>query len=434
MFSTQLFRVQVLGVLIAFTIAAATWCLGYQRLGAAETDPVSEQRAWQEAQTMVVQGQHRCGIVEYTHYPNGPTYIIALLRLTGVQRVASARLLPLTLSALSVGFLSWVLLRRSASYELRAWFLLALAVFVYQPGIRDWQGALHEHSYAMSLSFLAIALSASLPPLRSWILFPLGFLCGWTGYDFLPAQLAALFTIRCLYYRDTASASIGRIVTLACLDTLKCASGVAAAILTHFLQLWGFFASFQSATRDLLGSAAARMGLEASAKINPEYELWLRRAAFLRLTPPRSALIAELFREFTLTRWTYPGALAATAAAGLALSVLRAVRGFRTWPFESRAAISRIGLHLVVIAMAIVASLAWIVLMPRHAMFHKHMLPRHFFVSLLLLAILPILSSSRTGDPPPPDPPARVLRSFMTYAVAPLLLVTLYLYALMFLS
>jgi len=253
---------------LVIALCLVSFAAGSMRIGAIKTGRHAENTAVKEA-LLMAEGQHRYGIVEYTHYPNGPIYALAAMTQLGLSR-RQARLLPIAVSALCAAMLLWVLVAPSGPL-LRTWATLALGTLVLQPGIVDWQGALHEHSYAISTALLAMALSCCLPARHVWVFSGLGFAAGWIGYDFLPAQGLAVFTLRWTYHCALRNLSLGAAFGRATLDALAFASGAAVAILTHLLQLALYFGSLSQAIRDLLGSAAARMGAEAAASMNPEY-------------------------------------------------------------------------------------------------------------------------------------------------------------------
>ena len=424
-----------LPVVLVVALCLVSFAAGTLRIGSIRTGRQAESTAVREAR-LIAEGQHRYGIVEYTRYPNGPTYALAAMMQLGLSR-QQARLLPTAVSALCAGMLLWVLVAPSGPL-LRTWATLALAALVLQPGIVDWQGALHEHSYAISTALLAMVLSCCLPARQVWVFSGLGFAAGWIGYDFLPAQGLAIFTLRWIYHCALRDRSLGAAFGRATLDALAFASGAAVAILTHLLQLALFFGSLSQAIRDLLGSAAARMGAEAAATMNPEYEEFLRRSATRlvgfgawqgQFSPGRPQMVETIFRDFLTPRWIFATSLWAVAAAGVALVAFHLRSAERR--ARLRAATLRRPLLVLVVALCgtVAAPIAWILLMPRHAFFHLHMLPRHFFVAAALLVVLPVaLSWHRRGEPGETAVGPSLLISFVVYAVPLLLVVATFAY------
>ncbi|MDJ0868698.1 MAG: hypothetical protein QNK03_21500 [Myxococcota bacterium] len=300
------------------------------------------------------------------------------------------RVFPTALSALAFGLLLWALLARATRPWHWAWSVGACAVLLVQPGIANWHGALHEHSYAMSLTLVASALGIVLPARWSALWFALGFVSGWVGYDFLPAHAAAVGTARWLYYASLAGASPAEAAWRAALDALRFCSGAAAAILAHILQLALYFGSTEAAVRDLLGSAAARMGMDASA-INPEYEQFLRAASRGDDEVPPRAVLIRLLLKFFWRDWSRPLVLAGFAAVGVAATVAALAAEQRRHALTGPALRRRALVAGAAVLGAACAPLLWVVLMPRHAMFHYHMLPRNFFTSVVVFAPIPVL-------------------------------------------
>ncbi len=84
----------------------------------------------------------------------------------------------------------------------------------------------------------------------------------------------------------------------AALDAMKFASGVALAVLAHLVQLGFYFDSFEAASRDLLGSAAARANAGGASQINPEYGRFIAAdTARLEHAYSQRADLAPIFSE-----------------------------------------------------------------------------------------------------------------------------------------
>jgi hypothetical protein len=400
---------------------------------------MSERNTLREARGLVA-GQGRFGIFEYTHYPNGPIYAVAVMARLGMQP-RQMRLFPVAISALALGFLLFALVERSRTSMLRLWALAACGVLAIQPGVLDWQGALHEHSYVVSLGFLAIGLGAWAPARLSWLFFPLGFLAGWAGYDWLPAQGLAVLTVRWLYHARSGEVDVARAALLATLDAIRFASGVSLAILSHLLQLALFFGSLEEAIRDLVGSAAVRMGVEGAGGINPEYatrvasgEAATQQQAvekvfgegFSMASPNRAAMLAVSFSRFVA--WDIH-AWVVSVACGVAAGV--AVLDLRSRPGAERAPGSRLALVVVVaLAGVFAAPAAWSLLMPHHAVFHAHFLHRHVLVGLALLLVMPVLLGQPTREAAAPEAPlSAILRPLLAYGSLLILTLCIFGYA-----
>ncbi len=399
--------------LAALLAAALAGCVslftGYSALESVPTGPYSERIVLEEASRMA-EGDHRFGIVEYSHYPNGPTYIVAMLRPLDL-RVATLRLIPVAVMALAVGWLVFVLWPLAATTVSRAWILVGIGELLLQPGVRHWQGALHEHSYVVSLTLVALALSVVVTPRSSWVLAPFGFVLGWIGYDWIPGQLTAVLVGRWLIHCVEPDANLLRAGLRACLDAMRVASGVALAVLGHLLQLGFYFGSVEAALRDLIGSAAGRAGLEAASTINPDYGSLLeegaqRMQAWVEARPDFESTYGEDYDASDPQRWRLPGILltyflkprwtSTVELAGLALAgIVVLAEGLRVWSRDRQPSMGLLARRVLIGAVAVVLALGagafWSVLLPNHASDHVHSVPRHYFMSMAILVPIPIL-------------------------------------------
>jgi len=420
---------------LLFTVAA--FVLGWAQLGVIETGTESETTTLHEGHEMAA-GRMHWGIVEYTHYPDGPHYAAALMIRAGLSE-RQMRFVPLGLASLAFGAWVLALFGWADGRDRRAWSIFAAAVLLMQPAVLFWMGGLHQHSYAYTWVLLLVATSVWATPRATWALFPLGFLAGWIGYDWLPGQAITVLVTRWLVLARGREARLGAAAAQAVLDTLKFASGVSLAVLLHLLQLTLYFDSYETAVRDFLGSAAARANVGDAGAINPDYDRFIARdsAALERAYAGRPDLAPAfgpgfdfahpsplrlswvLYFIFSLPRWSHFGLLFWTSLVGLGLVAVQAVRsgsGRRTALVGGLAA-----------AVALSAPLYWVLLMPQHALSHLHMVPRHGLVPFTLLFAMPVLLFARAGG----DPPAarfeagRFARSAALYAACPLLLVAI---------
>ncbi len=404
--------------------------LGFSQRGAIPTDTYSERNSLREARALVA-GEGRFGIYEYTHYPNGPIYVVAALMGAGLEPRAM-RGVPIACSALALGAFTWLLLARTRDPLLRGWTVALALLVAVQPGVAGWMGALHEHAYALALFLVGLGFGAALPARFAWAIAVLGFVAGWTGFDWLPGQALGVATGRGLQ-RVHAGAPLGRAVLDAGLDGLRFASGACLAILAHLGQLALFFGSVSEALRDLLGSAAVRMG-EAGGAINPEYAAWLAESegaiasekverlfgpGFDMTNPAVGPMLGHIFtrfvREIVWLGW---------ALAGLGVAAALLARAFVRAGTERGRLAAATGLGVVG---AVLAAITWSVLMPRHAVFHAHILHRHFLMAWVLLLVLPVVLA-----PAPPggtaeadeaaEEPAAGWAAFAVWSLAPLAL------------
>jgi hypothetical protein len=342
----------------------------------------------------------------------------------GVDR-DDMRLLPVAASALALGFMAFALLRSARDPLPGLWSLAACTALAVQPGIADWQGALHEHSYVVAILFAAVGFAAWAPARWGWLYLPLGFVAGWTGFDWLPAQSLAVLGVRWLAYDRDEETGPARAALLALLDAMRFAAGVSLAILAHLLQLALYFGSLEQGVRDLIGSAAVRMGSDAAATLNPGYADWLRTAGMA--TPEKSItrffgadfsieeptalpMLAHFFRLF-LDGAVQP--LVAGAACALAALLIVAAVLDRS-PVSRRAGAAAGG-----VLVALAASTVWTFLMPHHAVFHAHILFRHPLAGLTLFLVLPALLARPAASLAAGVDEWGALRRLAVYAAAP---------------
>lgn len=382
----------------AVLFGAVVFCLGYSRLELMPTDPVSEKVALDVARQLAA-GDIRGGLFRprQTHYPDGPAFLIAPVLALGWE--GHVRTVPLALSAAAFAFLLYVLLEVSRTLGLAAWSVISSAVLAIQPGLLNWYGALHEHSYIISATLAGLALSACLDSRLTWLFFVFGFISAWLGYDLLLIQAIGTFTIRLLYYHREGQSSRLAVFARSTYDTVKLVSGVAAALLTQMLQNAVYLGGFATAVHDLLGAGAARMGsLETAAGLNPEFSSFIRRAAG-SYVPPRADLVARYFQVFfshctagqrvESCSWSAPELLVATGGVGIVLGTAGAVRRLVRGKTNARVLAVEVCLTALAVLLTALGSVLWIVAMPLHARFHFHFLPRHILASLTTVAVIP---------------------------------------------
>lgn len=422
-------------VALAVAFGLAAFVLGYAQLGHIETGTQSESTTLYEGRQMV-DGHQRWGIVEYTHYPNGPHYAAAVMIRAGLSE-DGMRIVPLGLAAFAFGILTLAWFGWAGTTGQRAFAIAAATVLLLQPAVLFWMGGIHQHSYAYTMVLLLVGTSVWASAKTTWVLFPLGFVAGWIGYDWLPGQAVTVLVIRWLVLTRNPGTRLADAAAVAMLDTLKFASGVALAVLLHLGQLALYFDSYEVASRDLLGSAAARASVDGASALNPEYGRFIEQdtAALERAYSGRPDLAMAfgegfdfadpsplrlswvLYHIFFRPLWSHLGLLLLTTAVGLALTIRHAARA----PNARRTAL----VAVLAAAFALSAPLYWVFLMPQHALSHLHMVPRHGLIPFTLLFAIPILLFARAGgDPPTTTLDARAFaRSAGLYALWPVLVV-----------
>lgn len=356
---------------------------GVSRLELRGTDEYSERQALGDARS-IAKGEHRFGIVQYTHYPNGPSYMLVPSLKWGITDRKSLRMVPVIFSASCLTLLVLGLLLHLRSPTSKVLAVGTIASLLWQPGVVYWMGALHEHSYVLCLCFAGVGV-ALMPRLPRWILCALAFVNGWMGYDLIFGFVFSVLAGRWLAYTRTERGINGSIASLAVDGVVTCL-GTGLAIAAHVAQNALFFGSFGAAINDLFGSAAARAGLEVAKEMNPDYVNFLTNASQGK-SYSRFDLSRDLINNFSTPIWV-DQQLLLTWLVVLTAVLVSAVtwRLFQgAWPF--RCALN-LGLNLCAVTLLAVASAeTWILVMPEHARFHFHFLPRHFFVPLVLLAV-----------------------------------------------
>jgi hypothetical protein len=359
------------------------WNRGFASLELSFTDPVSERQAVDDAKS-ILNGTHKFGIVSYTHYPNGPSYLLLLPMKYGLSTDRSLRVVPIAFSAICFGLLALGIVMHFSNLIMKIAALLVAAAFLWQPGVVLWMGSLHQHSYALALCFAGLGMGL-IPRMPSWAFFGLAFLSGWMGYDFTFAFVFSIMTGRWLGY-SRQGRSLRTMLAKLALDLVATCSGIALAIITHIIQNVFFFGTVKAAINDLIGSAAARAGMEVAKDLNPHYVNFLVAAG--ASTPhPRAALATEMITTFATRGWIAQSILTqclqmigATFIIIFLWSLLR--RRLTVYSCYS------VSLSLLIITlMACASGLTWILVMPNHARFHFHLLPRHLFVPLLIWGI-----------------------------------------------
>lgn len=327
----------------------------------------------------------------YTHYPQGPMWTVALMtEACGVGQVGCFRALPIAAGTLcavlmGLGLVSWLGAVRGA---------LATLLLMAVPMFGNMMHGLYYQGYALSLLGVQIALvgRASDPgrlPSKGLVgaLFGLGFAQGWMSFDyfFLVAFAAVPFAVLSL---DWKGADARRTL---CWLVLAPASGFALAHGLHLLQVVAWYGSVGEALGDLLGSASERFDPERAPELD-------RVPVDVAFRDPLA--VAGHYLLILATHRAHFGFRVAYLFLG-ALVFLWAVRGRRLdvpgvdreirFPDASRAAAA--------IAMGLLVSFAWIMLMRGHSAVHQHFIPRHLFLAYAV-TVIALLRSARLARRP----------------------------------
>ena len=321
-----------------------------------------------------------------THYPPGPTWLTAAMKLGCGQRpVSCLRALPIAVSALGAFVLAFALM---VSLGAPRGLAAAFGAFVV-PLYSNMMLGLHYQGYALALlsiqlgALLTLFSSARALRARDLVLVAgLAFLQGWLSFDYFFLVTLAPLPIAILFSDLRERAPRRRLFAL----VLVGAAGFALAHALHFLQVVAYYGDFSAAAKDLLGAAGERSDPAGSPELRdkppPSWAVdpWMMSSIFLFVLSAR-----ETHFGFRLG-WTLLAALAV-------LVVLRGVR----------LGVPGTGLRLSVdpsarpawaIVAGVLVSCAWISMMPGHAHMHPHFIPRHLFLAWLVM-VLALLRSLR---------------------------------------
>jgi hypothetical protein len=398
-----------------FALFAITLLIGIIHLQNVPTDPSAEKQSVEDA-ISIANGNHHFGIVQYSHYPNGPIYILVpFFKLNAsLRNYETSRFIPLIISAFCFSLFFFFLLQSSKTLLLQAFSLLAYMVFLLQPGILNWFGALHKQAYEMAIVFLILCFGLKYLKV-SKIFFLLGFIAGWIGYDFCMLQLFCMSLIRLLYHSNTYENWLNKpLIKKVISEALFGFAGVVLAIVLHLLQNSLFYGSVNYAMKDLLGAGMVRMYMDNGAVINPEYLNWLKESAkhynnpnpfseggnFLtihiknffvnhNLVDGRLYTTVFMFYAF-LKLFSEPFTLIALFLIGFGLLFYlnRPLRKNMAGIASKMLVAFRLN-FLVFISLAFLGTISWYIVMKYHAQFHYHFLPRMYFVlSLLILCFI----------------------------------------------
>ncbi len=373
----------VLFSLACILFAALAWSRGIDRIERAVTDETSERQALHDA-NKIAAGDHKLGIVQYTHFPNGPSYILLLPIKMGIKDPRELRVVPVAFSVACLTLLILGLLLHLSNPVVAIVAVSIVTSLLWQPGVLNWMGALHEHAYVLALCFAGLGV-ALIPGVPRWALFGLAFLTGWMGYDLILGFIFSVLVGRWLVIIRSEDKS-RKVAVRFFIDAATTVAGVAAAIASHIAQNAFYFGGIKEAIKDLIGSAAVRAGLEVGRDLTPGYFNNIRYAMQGK-TYPRWNLIVDLIKAFLNPEWSRVDLMSYGLQASVGILVVAVV-----WKLF-RKALSlkdlRIfgGAVVVVTIISVVSGTLWIIVMPDHARFHFHFLPRHFFVPITLFTL-----------------------------------------------
>ena len=334
-----------------------------------------------------------------THYPPGPTWLVAATKLAcGERPISCLRTLPIATSALGAWALAFSLM---VSLGWLRGILAILAIFSL-PLYSNMMLGLHYEGYALALLSIQLAtllwLFASGRPLAGRdvaLASGLGFVQGWLSFDYVflvalaPLPLAVLFT-------DLREAEARRrLLWLVAAGS----AGFAFAHALHFLQVTAYHGGVAAAADDLFRAALQRADPGLSG--NRSAPDWIRHPW----------MISSVYLFVFSHHQQYFGFSLGNALV-LVLFILIALRGMRVAVPGTRVrlATDHSARPAWAVASGVLVSCAWISVMPGHSSTHEHIIPRHLFLLWLVMvvALLRSLGTERSehgsAQPAPSGP------------------------------
>jgi hypothetical protein len=299
----------------------------------------------------------------------------------GMTQKTTFRIIPVAVALLAWTVWTFVLLRKTRFYFQNFLFVAIALLLLYQPAVKEWHQCLHAHSYLLSLILITVAVSFRITHAAPALAL-IGFIAGWTNYDWMPSVVITAFVARWSYHSVHGHSCIKR-WRLASLEALACIGGIIFAIFTHLLQNALYYNSWTAAWKDLLGAAATRAKIDTVAKWNPGY-----------YTHNKSVIIQkELDRDRFLTVWYLWKHLQKHffSAGNMKFFVAGCLTFFIGTLTAARTKKLRFSRCLECIPIALLIALSgitWSLLMPWHACCHFHVIYRHLLTPFILVISL----------------------------------------------
>lgn len=371
-------RALIISILLSLTVLAVAVHRGSLSLEKRGTDTPSEELVVREASSILA-GKHSYGIVNYTHYPNGPTYLLLLPMKLKASPLKGFRVLPLWFSAIGIAVLFYGLIARVRSLPIVGVTFAACLSLLWQPSVVEWMGGLYGQSYHTAFIFAGMGLSL-IPGMSPWALGALGFVSGWFQYDMTFCFVFSIFVCR-WFGHSGATIPVWRQGLGAVVDSAVTCAGIFLAIAAHLLQNTLVLGGLRNAINDLIGSAAARAGLSVAEQLYPEYVKGLaQNGAIGRGTGMR--LTRELHHSFVTETWSD---VDLASYVFLAIMMLLVIGLARRWRSFSLVGAARFLTTVAVVGPAIIAAgVAWYFAMPNHTIFHYHFIQRHLLIPYCL--------------------------------------------------
>jgi hypothetical protein len=308
----------------------------------------------------------------YTHYPPGPNWLVGLaMKIFGPKQVPLYRIFPISFSIAGL-LITYALLRSVVGGILAA---AALITVLHFPMTTQMMHGLFFHPYALTLvlvqmSFLFNRLGTK--SRLSWrsllLLAGMSFIQGWMSFDWaFVAMLFPLAVVSCW-----SSSGARREMLKACIFSVM---GFGFAHFLHFCQVWALAPTFDHAFKDLFGAAKFRIVGEGD-KIVPE------NATMRVLNQYIWTLFPSPSQGYYFS-WLMP---LVSVALTLAVGTLQYLK-------SRDVSVPRlVAPGLISVAMAILLSLLWVLVMKNHSLEQGHwlFLPRHFIVVLFSCVLVAV--------------------------------------------
>lgn len=217
----------------------------------------------------------KCTKYIYTHYPNGSEYLATPLIALFGPNMFLVRLQPILFNFLVAVFFFTVLF----TYFDPKKALVLSVILLFPPMFHNYWHGLHHQGYALSLTLLQLGTVFMFWSRKNFskyifyfVLFLLGFIHGWMTFDY--AFIATFFSLPLFFFfKEEFKLSWWDVIWV----TFWSGIGFSVAHGLHFLQVVGYYGSYQDAYNDLFKSAQFRFNnhgqesgkIERMKQLNP---------------------------------------------------------------------------------------------------------------------------------------------------------------------
>jgi hypothetical protein len=382
-------KVQKMTALIVALLFGALFCfLAVRYRNFIETDTNGE-LGWLADMQSILAGNHRFGLVGYTHCPLLPAYLVLPLLKFHIYDISTLRLVPIAFATFSISLFTYVLIDRSRGMIPIVWAIIFPFVFLFQPGFLFWAGALCQQSYSFSIFLISVSWGMLQSKIRFVVLFTLGFLASWISYDYLLMTFFGVFTVRWFVYHGSANMRKKEIFYATLRDVVFLGSGIFFGVFVHFVQIWLYYGSFQKMVTDIIGASYARMGLVNDAVRYP--------------LPPDSinpfVVSRDMLKWFTKTYVGVEGFVNQSVPAYAYLNIIVAIILLSVLLTGYQLLRSRESLHRALIVLGIgflgivLTCFSSFFVLPQSSRIHQFHLPRTLLSGFVLIGCIPVMIS-----------------------------------------